>query len=980
VVGLIKEKITHLLQQMSGNQVEVFKVADNTNDFQGTYDEYYYLTSCGSPYVRGEYWLTFFGNIADRIMKDINPKKVLDAGCAKGFLVEALRDRGVDAYGIDISEYAISQVRVDMKNYCKVGSILEPFNEQYDLIITIEVLEHLSAFEGRKAIENLCKYTNDIIFTSTPSDYKEATHFNVQPVEYWVEIFAQNGFIKDVEYDVSYITNHAMRFKKEKIDLPRILSKYERYFYKTFLENKNLREEVIKFRNDLAIQHENYQEICRLISEKDHQLESTQHQLESTQHQLESTQHQLESTQHQLESLDVLLNDKEAHLADNEKKLLETWQHLIKLNDENERLKGQFSMLQNQLLLMENALGWRIIKKYRSVMDRLFPLNSGRRKLYKGTQKIIKIMLIDGPSALVRKIGTKIDNGKYKDNESGHYLDPDDYNRRYQLWMEKYEPGDGDLRAAKEEAAAFGYQPLISIVMPVYNVDEMWLRAAIESVRKQIYGQWELCIADDASTKPHIKKVLKEYLKREKRIKVVFLEQNLGISGASNAALNLAAGEFVGLLDNDDELAPFALFEVVKLLNRIPDLDFIYSDEDKLETNGERTDPFFKPDFSPDLLMSMNYICHFSIIRRELLRKIGGFRKGFEGSQDYDLILRATEQTCKIAHIPKILYHWRKIPGSVSASVNAKDYAYQAGRKALEEALVRREKCGKVEMPEPGRYRIRYEIKDNPLVSIIIPTKDKVEILRRCIESIREKSSYGNYELIVVDNNSIEEETMHYFDLIKNYPECRVLSFNDSFNYSRINNFAVGQARGDLLLFLNNDTEVITSGWMEEMISHAQRREIGAVGIKLLFPNNIVQHGGVIVGLGGVAGHAFYGSPAGDHGYIDFAMITRNCAAVTAACLMMRHSVFEEVGGFDEELDVAYNDVDLCLKIVNHNYYIVWTPHAVLYHHESASRGKFQPERNIRYFCDKWQEFLEGGDPFYNPQLALDRSDFMVKV
>ena len=535
------------------------------------------------------------------------------------------------------------------------------------------------------------------------------------------------------------------------------------------------------------------------------------------------------------------------------------------------------------------------------------------------------------------------------------------------------------MHAARKEGAAFRYQPLISIVMPVYNVEELWLRAAIESVSKQIYGQWELCIVDDASTKPHIKTVLQEYMNRDGRVRAVFLEENLGISGASNAALDLATGEFVGLLDNDDELAPFALFEVVKLLNQVPDLDFVYSDEDKLEVNGARTEPFFKPDFSPDLLTSMNYICHFSVFRRDLLRQIGGFRKGFEGSQDYDLVLRATEHARNIAHIPKVLYHWRKIPGSASASVNAKDYAFQAGCRALEEALVRRGQNGKVEMIMPGRYRIRYEIEDRPLVSIIIPTKDKVEFLRRCLDSIRGKSSYTNYEIIVVDNNSIEAETMHYLDLIRKRPECRVLSFNEPFNYARLNNFAAGQAKGEFLLFLNNDTEVITSGWMEEMISHAQRREIGAVGIKLLFPNNIVQHGGVIVGLGGVAGHAFYGSPAGDHGYIDFAMITRNCAAVTAACLMMRREVFEEVGGFDEEIDVAYNDVDLCLKIISNSYYIVWTPHATLYHYESVSRGQFQPERNTRYFCDKWQKFLEGGDPFYNPQLALDRNDFMVK-
>ena len=436
------------------------------------------------------------------------------------------------------------------------------------------------------------------------------------------------------------------------------------------------------------------------------------------------------------DELTNLLTDKEEQLASTQQELSSLKAQVNSFKFRILELELQLSLLQDQLLLMENSLGWDIVKKYRAAMDRLFPLNSGRRKLYELTQKSVKTILVNRPSALVRKTTDRIGNGKYKDNKDNACKD---YNQRYKLWIKKYEPKAGELHAVRKEAALLSYQPLFSIVMPVYNVDEVWLRAAIESVRKQIYSQWELCIADDASTKPHIKKILQEYMNRDKRIRAVFLEENLGISGASNAAIDLATGEFVGLLDNDDELAPFALFEVVKFLNQIPDLDFIYSDEDKLEVNGERTDPFFKPDFSPDLLMSMNYICHFSIFRRELLRKIGGFRKGFEGSQDYDLILRATEHARNIAHIPKILYHWRKIPGSASASVNAKDYAFQAGRKALEEALVRREKCGKVEMSEPGCYRVRYEIKGNPLVSIIIPTKDKVEILRRCIESIREK-------------------------------------------------------------------------------------------------------------------------------------------------------------------------------------------------------------------------------------------------
>jgi GT2 family glycosyltransferase len=437
----------------------------------------------------------------------------------------------------------------------------------------------------------------------------------------------------------------------------------------------------------------------------------------------------------------------------------------------------------------------------------------------------------------------------------------------------------------------------------------------------------------------------------------------------------------VGLLDHDDELTPWALSEVAKLLNRNPNLDFIYSDEDKLEPGGRRSEPFFKPDFSPDLLMSMNYITHFSVFRRELLDKIGGFRKGVEGSQDYDLILRASEDTKNIAHIPKILYHWRKIRGSSSSSTTAKVYAYRAAVKALEEALPRRKQPGKVEMLAPGRYRVRYVVKEKPLVSIIIPTKDKVNLLRRCVESIREKSTYTNYEIIVVDNNSVEKATGAYLEQIKNYPNTQVLTDNEPFNFSRINNFAASHACGDFLLLLNNDTEVITRDWLEEMLSHAQQQEVGAVGVKLLFPKkNLLQHAGVIVGLGGVAGHAFYGLPAENPGYMGLATVTRNYAAVTAACMMLRHSVFDEVGGLDEELDVAYNDVDLCLKIVEKGYYIVWTPHAVLYHHEWATRGQYQPERNIRYFCAKWHSFLEKGDPFYNPNLALDRADFMVKV
>lgn len=651
----------------------------------------------------------------------------------------------------------------------------------------------------------------------------------------------------------------------------------------------------------------------------------------------------------------------------------DTTQEIQELRRIVEQKDQHIQSLYFQLAAIQSSLSFKLITRLNRCRESIIPENTWRYHLYRQLVKTGHIIFDEGFHNVLRRGWRYIKKGGLR-NISAEY----DFNQSYQHWIDKYEPKPDELTAYQAEALSFPYRPLISIVMPVYNVDEVWLKAAIESVCNQTYGGWELCIADDASTKPHIKTVLNEYTDRDKRIKVAFLEDNQGISGASDAALNLATGEYVGLLDHDDELARFAIFEVVKLLNREPGLDLIYSDEDKLEPNGRRVDAFFKPDFSPDLLMSMNYISHFSVFRRQVLNEVGGFRKGFEGSQDHDLVLRTAEYTSKIAHIPKILYHWRKLPGSSSTGTAAKNYAYEAGIRALEGALARRKKQGQVKMLFEAHYRVKYEVEDKPRISIIIPTKDKAALLRRCVESIREKSTYGNYELIIVDNNSTEEATLAYLKRLSGYPDCRVLVFDEPFNYCRINNYAVTQTKSDILLFLNNDTEVITPGWMEEMISHAQRREVGAVGVELLFPDKLIQHGGVIIGLGGFAAHAFYRLPAECYGYMALAQVARNVSAVTAACLMMRREVFEEVGGLDENLDVAYNDVDMCLKIVDRGYNIVWTPHALLYHHESASRGLCHPEGNIRYFCDKWKKYLEDGDPFYNKNLSL-KNDFMLK-
>jgi GT2 family glycosyltransferase/SAM-dependent methyltransferase len=545
----------------------------------------------------------------------------------------------------------------------------------------------------------------------------------------------------------------------------------------------------------------------------------------------------------------------------------------------------------------------------------------------------------------------------------------------YDRWLTKNGLNNNALRKLREASEKFSYTPLISIVTPVYNVAEEWLRKAIESVRVQAYSNWELCLVNDASTEGHIKPILDDYAKSDSRIKVTHLPQNEGIAGATNRGLALASGEFIALLDNDDELSPDALFEVVRELNTDQTVDLFYSDEDKLELDGRRVEPFFKPDWNPDLLLSTNYITHFLTLRKSALQSIGGFRLGLDGSQDHDLVLRFTERTDRIKHIPKILYHWRKIPGS--AAYSAKPEAYEAGKRAIREALQRRGYNGSVHNSLlPGLYLVRYELRANPLVSIIIPTRNRYELLDRCIASIERHTNYKNYEIVVLDNDSSEPASLAYFDQLKD--RSRVCHFPGPFNFSKINNFGTLQAEGEYLLFLNNDTEVIGPDWLSGMLEHAQRPEVGAVGAKLLYPSGTIQHAGVVMGLGGVAGHAFKHMPGDRPGYFGLTDSIRDCSAVTAACMMTRREVFDELHGFDEDLAVAFNDIDLCLRMRSKGYLIVYTPLALLYHHESASRGNLHPPADERMMADRWRKMLRSGDPYYNPNLTLDREDWSL--
>src|SRR5438067_1889446 len=557
----------------------------------------------------------------------------------------------------------------------------------------------------------------------------------------------------------------------------------------------------------------------------------------------------------------------------------------------------------------------------------------------------------------------------------------------YQDWIAQFDAPSPATRAAlRRELRLLPSHPLISIILPVYNPDLRLLEAAIASIRNKIYECWELCIANDASTDSEVRPFLEKAAASNARIKLTFRERNGHIAACSNSALERAMGEWCALLDQDDAFAENALALVALEIAQHPDAGLIYSDEDKVDEKGERSNPFFKPDWNPELFLGQNYINHLGCYRADLLCEIGGFREGFEGSQDYDLALRCVERLRpeQIRHVPRILYHWRMIGGSLAAVPDAKPYAKEAARRAIADFCKRNEMPATV-VPCPENtesHRVIHALPaPAPLASIIIPTRDRVGLLKRCVESIRARTDYEPFEIVVVDNGSIEEETSAFLRQSEADKSIRVVVENGPFNYSRLNNRAAAAARGDILVFLNNDTEIDDAGWLTELISHAARAEVGAVGARLWYPDGTLQHGGVILGLGGVAGHAFPNIPRGHPGYFNRAMLQQNCSAVTGACMVVRKSVFEELRGFDEvNLGVTFNDIDFCLRLTQRGYRIVWTPYANLVHHESASRGHHRTweeqrefERAVDYMQKTWGTQLMH-DPFYNPSLSLNPS------
>ena len=559
------------------------------------------------------------------------------------------------------------------------------------------------------------------------------------------------------------------------------------------------------------------------------------------------------------------------------------------------------------------------------------------------------------------------------------------YNRNYKNWIKLYDQlNDNDLNKMKIKISEFKNNPKISIIMPTFNSNIHFLKEAINSVQKQIYENWELCIADDCSTNSEVLNLLNYYKNQDKRIKIVFRKENGNISAASNTALNISTGDWIALLDHDDVIKADALYWVVKEINLHPQAKMIYSDEDKLDENENRKDPYFKCDFNKHLFYSQNMFCHLGVFISSLVKECKGFRLGFEGCQDYDLILRCLEKVeqSQIRHIPKILYHWRAHKNSTAYSISSKSYAVINSKKAIDEYFRRKNIKAYVDITDFG-YRTRYLIpKIEPKISIIILTKNKYSFFKKCFESITNKTLYKNYEFIIIDNNSDEPEILEYLLKISKYRNVKVIKDNREFNFSQLNNSAVKYANSEYLLFLNNDIEVISAEWLTEMVSFIIQPNIAIVGSKLLYPDNKVQHAGVIVGIGGVAGHSHKYYDTNDPGYFSRLNLVQNLSAVTGACLLTKRSVFEEVGGFDENLKIAFNDVDYCLKVTKKNYEIIYTPYAELYHHESITRGANNSplkieihNKEVHFMLSKWKNTLEY-DPYYSINLTIDNEDF----
>ncbi|MDN4547985.1 glycosyltransferase [Pseudomonas sp. C32] len=652
--------------------------------------------------------------------------------------------------------------------------------------------------------------------------------------------------------------------------------------------------------------------------------------------------------------------------------------------------RHQLEVLNYEIVQLRSSSSWKItaplrflshqIKRSRHLL-RLAPTFMQRKGKWNAIRRVLAILWQEGPEGIKWRL--RMLEGRSLLVPSSSSDEMGEIKLDYDEWIRRYDTLDDQARSKiLTRIDTFSWVPKFSLIMPVYDPPLEFLDEAIRSVRSQLYPHWELCIADDASKNEAVRELLKKHAAEDNRIRLVLRRENGHISKASNSALEIAQGDFIAMFDHDDLIPEHALYMFAEELNKNPSLDFLYSDQDKVDISGRRYDPYFKPDFNPDLLRSQNFVDHLAVFRASIARGLGGWRTAFDGSQDYDFVLRFTERLPieSIAHIPHVLYHWRAVPGSLAIDAGAKNYAATRSRQALAEHLQRMDIDAEVtsEYPHLSIHRVIYPLPVEPLVSIVIPTKDGVDILQQCMDGIFNKTDYTNFEVIIVNNQSEKPETQEYFKELLRDKRVRIIDFDHPFNYSRINNIAVKEANGSVLALLNNDLEVINSDWLREMVSHAVRPEIGAVGARLFYPDGTVQHAGVLLGYKGRAGHMYRYAPRHWLGYWARAVLIQNLTAVTAACLVLRKDVYDSIGGFDEEnFTITFNDVDLCLRIHERGFRNLYTPYAELYHHESKTRGLMAFQSEEDYFSERWKPYIQY-DTAYNPNLSLETEDFSL--
>lgn len=793
--------------------------------------------------------------------------------------------------------------------------------------------------------------------------------------------------------------------------LNRIKTSYplEERFTTTAVHAQNLEAMVTQQKDQLTLLQQKQDTMSQIIQDKENHIQNIHETINGSNGVITTLNQSLNKADVQSEALQKNIDRLTKKLADKEQLLQNTTQQLHAKDVHINNIEAMLTQQRNEAAKLQQynqSFSYKLVKPL-FALERCIKSANHYRKAFRCLVKekgsigkayqFLRHMYLDSDLKTVKRFLKNIFTAPQLPtqmlNDVPTWSNTFDINDKaaYQKWIRTNNmPSEHDIAAMRREAKAFEYAPKISILMPVYNVDTKWLALAIDSVRNQYYENWELCIADDASPNADIRPLLEQYAADDRRIKVVFREQNGHISENSNSALALCSGEWTALMDHDDLLPPNALFEVVKALQAQPDAALVYTDEDKIDENGVRFMPHFKSDFNLDLLYGQNYISHLGVYRTDIAKKIGGFRKGLEGSQDYDFLLRYLLKTdnSKVLHIPKVLYHWRAIEGSTALAAGEKSYTTEAGIKALQNYFA---ELGKDVTVTRGKadnlYRVQWHWKEQPLVSLIIPTYNGYQITKQAIDSILDKTTYPNYEILLVDNNSDDPQALAYFDEIAEHEKVTLLRYPYPFNYSAINNFAAKQANGEIIGLINNDIEVINGDWLTEMVTQAQRPDIGCIGAMLYYPNDKVQHAGVIIGIGSVAGHAHKYFTRNHHGYYSRLQLVQNFMAVTAACLLVRKDVFNKVGGLNEkDLTVAFNDVDFCLKVHAAGYRNLWTPYAELYHHESISRGhEDNPEkqarfqREIQYMLDTWHtDTLQ--DPYYNPNLTLTREDFSISL